>query len=299
MTKCKHICDRTVPVSCAPYDGSGFLDPERFHILLVKSGSIWFNIDGKHCFANGGSILCLSRPFRFEIQHTSDIEAVHLSFAPEYIHFDLDWETILSPDYKDECKKLHYPTFEIFLKHDELFIGVITPNSDSFSRIISSYDSIQKQIESQPDERWACRSRFYLIRIFYILNTIRSGITAEPKKDPLFLQAKIYIANHMHEKLTVDIMCKHLLIDKNKLNKLFQTNSGMPFSEYVDKQRLDLVCENLSIEDLKITEIMTMVGFSENSNFTIYFKKKIGVTPAQYRAMSKSNRNEARNLKKA
>lgn len=297
MTEFK-ISDRTGPISCTPFNGSGFFDPERFHILLVKSGSVWLNIDGKHCFVNGGSVLCLSKPFRFEILHTSNLKAEHLSFVPEYIHFDLSWKTILSPDYKDKCKKLHYPTFEIFLKHDELFFGVITPNSDSFSRIISSYDSILKQIESQPDKRWMCRSRFYVIRIFYILNTIRSGIMAVPRKDPLYIQAKIYIANHLHEKLTVDILCKHLLIDKNKLNKLFQTNSGMPFSEYVDKQRLDLVCENLSIEDLKITEIMTMVGFSEHSNFTTYFKKQIGVTPSQYRAMSKGSRNEARNRKK-
>ncbi len=121
--------------------------------------------------------------------------------------------------------------------------------------------------------------------------------TKKSKYDSLFLQAKIYIANHIHEKLTVDTMCRHLLIDKNKLNKLFQKNAGMLFSDYVDKQRLELVCENLAIEDLKITEIMTMVGFSAHSNFTTFFKKQIGVTPSQYRLMLKGDRNEARNQK--
>ena len=297
MTKCKYGCDREVPILCASYDGSGSLNSERFHILFVKSGTIWLNINGIRCYVTVGSVICLSKPFRFEIQHTSDLEAVHLSFTPEYIHFDLNWKTILLPKYEDECKKLHYPTFEIFLKHDELFAGVITSNNDSFFRIISYYDSIKKQIESQPDEWWACRSKFYVIRIIYILNTIRSGITTELKKDSLFLQAKIYIANHMHEKLTVDILCKHLLIDKNKLNKLFQANSRMTFSDYIDKQRLDLVCENLAIEDLKITEIMTMIGFNDYANFINYFKNKMGVTPSQFRARSKGDRNEARNHK--
>ena len=293
--ECKYVCERATPISCALYDGSEPLDPERFHILLVKFGTIWLNINDVRCYVTAGCIICLSKPFRFEILHTSELEAAHLSFVPKYIHFDLNWKIILLPNYKDKCKKFHYPTFDIFLRHDELFNGVITPNNDSFSHIISSYDSIQKQIECKPDERWACRSRFHVIRIFYLLNAVRNGIAVESEKDPLFLQAKIYIANHLHEKLTVDLLCKYLLIDKNKLNKLFKTNSGMLFSEYVDKQRLDLVCKNLAIGDLKITEIMTMVGFSEHSNFTNYFKKQIGITPSQYRAMAKSVRNEARN----
>ena len=57
---------------------------------------------------------------------------------------------------------------------------------------------------------------------------------------------------------------------------------------------LKIICENLSIGDLTLTEIMEKVGFSEYSNFSNYFKKKMGVTPSRFRKNLKSNRNLAR-----
>ena len=297
MTECKYVCDRIVPVSCATYYGSGPLDPERFHILLVESGSIWLDIHDIRHITNSGSIICLSKPFRYEVLYASNLKAAHLSFAPEYIHFDLNWNKMMSPDYKVECGKFHYPTFDIFLNHSELFTGIMTPDNDSLSHITASYDSIKSQFEEQPDERWACRSKLFLLRIFRILDTIRSEITITPKKDPLFLKAEAYIANHMHEKLTIDIVRNHLFIDRGKLNKLIQVNSGMTLSEYVDKQRLDMACKNLDIGDLTLTEIAKMVGFDDYTNFGKYFKKHMGVTPARYREMTKFDRNKARNQK--
>ena len=295
MVQCKYICGRTVPVSCSLFGNSGILDPECFHILFIESGSIWLNINGTRCFANNGSVLCLSKPFRFEIlRTTNDLEAMHFSFAPEYVHFDLNWETILSPDYRGKCEQFRYPAFDIFLQHNELFVGIITLDSNSFSRLLSSYDSIKNQIETQPDEWWVCRSRLFTLRIFRILNTFREGIMAVPQTDPLFLRIQLYITGHIREKLTVDTVCKQLAINRAKLHALFRQYSELSFSKYVDKLRLDMVCENLAAGDLKLIEIMENSGFYEYSNFASFFKNKMGLTPSQYRKMAKNERNRIR-----
>ena len=87
------------------------------------------------------------------------------------------------------------------------------------------------------------------------------------------------------------------MTNRKYLYDFFQANAGMTFSEYVDKQRLDMVCENLAFGELPLTVIMERAGYKEYSNFSIFFKKKKGVTPLQYRKMAKDERDWARNLK--
>lgn len=270
------------------------MDPERFHIIIVKRGSVWFTINGIRCFANAGAILCLSKPFSYKILYTFQFEAMDLSFVPGFIHFDLNWNEILSSDYNLKCKKIHCPDLRIFLNHDDIYFGVIVPDAESMEHILSIYESIKEHIDHRSDKSWSCRSRYYILKIIRILNTVCDEMGKYPNIDPTFLQAQVHIANHLHEKLTVSDICKVLLIDRNKLNRIFKLNSGCSFSKYVDKQRIEIACENLAVGDLKSTEIMKMVGFNDYGNFVNFFKRNTGVTPLQYRKMVKSERNELR-----
>ena len=61
---------------------------------------------------------------------------------------------------------------------------------------------------------------------------------------------------------------------------------GVNFYEFINQYRVDEAKRMLVSEDYKnttITDIYLMVGFNSKSVFYTFFKKKVGMTPSQYR----------------
>lgn len=65
--------------------------------------------------------------------------------------------------------------------------------------------------------------------------------------------------------------------------RFFKRNVGQTFLEFLNDYRLDKAKRILISTDLSITEVLTRTGFSNNKTFYRLFKKRIGMTPKQYR----------------
>lgn len=57
----------------------------------------------------------------------------------------------------------------------------------------------------------------------------------------------------------------------------------MSLSEYIIQKRLSIAKQLLETTELSIVEVSQRTGFSYSSYFVRIFKKKVGVTPQQYR----------------
>ena len=293
MVKCRYFKNKKVPISCGPFDGKISLDNERFNIILLKSGNLSLKIDGKLCVVGGQSVVCLSKPTRYEIQYADISDAVLFSFAPKYVNFHLNWKTILALNYKDIHKELFYPKFSIFLNHHENYVGAFGLDNDTFVKMVEHLDAIKHQIDKQPDQIWSCRSRLYMRRILRALENARPKPPSKSQKPLMVLQAMCYIENHINEKLTIEILCKELATNRTTLNYLFKKSENMPVGKYIEKQRLDLACKILGDGRLSVSEIAEKVGFQRHSNFIEFFTKKVGISPNKYRQRIFDTRNAA------
>ncbi len=97
-----------------------------------------------------------------------------------------------------------------------------------------------------------------------------------------------YIEKNYQQKLSLSQMAEALGYNYHYLSKCFHKIFDMSFSDYLNSYRLDVALGLLVESDSDITEIALESGFQSIRNFNAVFKQHTGITPAQYRKMSRS-----------
>lgn len=67
------------------------------------------------------------------------------------------------------------------------------------------------------------------------------------------------------------------------ISKLFKERTGLTFSAYLQKLRMDEACRLLANTDEKIWSISNTVGYTDTDFFRKVFNKHMGVTPGEFR----------------
>lgn len=86
-----------------------------------------------------------------------------------------------------------------------------------------------------------------------------------------------------HTDLTLEVCSKRLNYHANYLKRVFRTETGTNFSEYLIQYRMSMAKKWLIETDLKISEIAEKAGYKIPQNFIRIFRKAEGLTPGQYR----------------
>lgn len=95
-----------------------------------------------------------------------------------------------------------------------------------------------------------------------------------------------YIYDHLHTRITVDTLAKHVKLSNSYLSRLFKSETGMPISKYISLRKIETAQNMLIYSDYSIAEISTTLAFPSQSYFTEIFRKQTGLTPNQYRFLN-------------
>ncbi len=102
------------------------------------------------------------------------------------------------------------------------------------------------------------------------------------KHDDNILLILHYIQNHYAE-ITLSDLARHFNYAETYLSYTIRAYTGQTFSEIVIDLRLQKAASHLKSSSESVADIMTAVGYSDRTYFYKLFKKKYGLTPAQYR----------------
>ena len=110
---------------------------------------------------------------------------------------------------------------------------------------------------------------------------------AETRKEESSLSAievaKKYIESNYSKDLSLDDVSKVVDISPYYFSKLFKDEAGINFVDYVTGIRIEHAKQLISDGGLSIKEICAAVGYSDPNYFTRSFKKKVGLTPTEYK----------------
>ncbi|WP_169090630.1 response regulator [Paenibacillus sp. PL91] len=89
--------------------------------------------------------------------------------------------------------------------------------------------------------------------------------------------------NYANEKMSLQDLCRHVLMSTSYFSLVFKQHTGETFIEYLTGVRVAKAKELLHNSNLKLYEIAEQVGYKDPNYFSILFKKHTGITPKDYR----------------
>lgn len=93
--------------------------------------------------------------------------------------------------------------------------------------------------------------------------------------------------------LSLSTVASKFALTESYISQFFKEQTGENFSSYLEKIRMQHACELLTESDLPINEIAQRVGYYSDQVFRRAFKRFHGVTPNEFRVLSKSEDLEA------
>ena len=104
---------------------------------------------------------------------------------------------------------------------------------------------------------------------------------AEP---PIVARVKEFVRTHQEEEITLSMVARAVHTSTFYLCKIFKKTTGMCFTEFVSRTRIEKARELLLRPNLRVSEVAYEVGFQSLTHFNRVFKKLVGASPTEFRA---------------
>ena len=109
-------------------------------------------------------------------------------------------------------------------------------------------------------------------------------VERENAEPPAISRAKTFITEHSAEELSLEQVAKAVNMSSFYFCKMFKKFTGVNFTEYVSRIRIEKARNLLLNPNLRISEIAYEVGFQSLTHFNRVFKKVLGQSPTEFRA---------------
>ena len=135
-----------------------------------------------------------------------------------------------------------------------------------------------------------CRTADEVMELHREMFSFFTSKMAAQKKESVYTRAVAesidYIDSNLHTPLRIDEVAEHVGLSAGYFSVLFHRETGLAFSDYVMRQRIETAGNMLRYSDYSSTEISEILAFSSQSYFIRCFRKVYGMTPSEYRRKS-------------
>lgn len=110
----------------------------------------------------------------------------------------------------------------------------------------------------------------------------------EAKDDPYFNAMRTaiqYMQKNICNPITLDEVSDEAGFSRCHFSRIFHSRTGSTFSEYLCEMRIEKAKEMLKDIHMPMKQLCQLSGFSNPAYFAGVFRKKVGVTPSEYRKM--------------
>ncbi len=115
---------------------------------------------------------------------------------------------------------------------------------------------------------------------------------AQHEPEPVRL-AKAYIMQHLAEPMSLEHVARQVNVSPFHFCKVFKRATGMTFTDFVNRARVEKAKRMLMRPEARITEVAYDVGFQSLSHFNRSFRRIASESPTEFRARMKNSRGGA------
>ncbi len=226
---------------------------------------------------NAGDIFVFSSN---ELHYITEITEEHCEYIS--IHFDPKylWESStsgISEENSNFCF-FHSPTFENRLPRHNI----------NTERIKSLILESEKEITGKKTE-YKMMIKTYINEMVIICIRSLGYVSADstgyaPSHTKAIKNAISYIDANLNKPLSLEAISTIAKMSPNYFCTVFKKTNNITVFDYIISKRCDLAAQLLLANpDLNVIEIAERCGFNNSANFNKSFKKRVGITPSEYR----------------
>lgn len=93
-----------------------------------------------------------------------------------------------------------------------------------------------------------------------------------------------YIETNYYENITLSFLAGEYHMDVSYLSRVFSQKYGETIIAFLTRLRMEHAVELMRDQDKKLETISFLVGYDDYNYFSRVFRKKLGVSPSEYRS---------------
>lgn len=250
---------------------------DAFISLLVLSGTATISINYKSYFIESHTLLVLSASHLFYFSESSKDFCCQCLFVSKDFTQEMDSTDMIYKRIKYGVRLYNTPVMPLKPSYSQLIyermsdINKVLDYTEHFyykerilNSIITFYLDLSDVIEHQAT---------YLMANEGNLNRYESIIKS-------FIEL---LATHYREEHKVDFYASHLNLSPHYLTQIVKQVTGQSVSDFIFEMLYSEARNLLTHSKLSIQEIAGTLNFSDQSSFGKFFKRKAGISPADFR----------------
>lgn len=264
------------------WDFEGKTVPIHWHsdleISLPRKGKAIYQIYEKSYYLKPGEVLLINQNVPHSC-HSSDNQPAKYStilVRPDFMYGDF------GSDVERNC-------FRPFLQNSAIPCVVLSPDNPSHCRMLEKLNQIEQLFDQKP----YC----YELKIKGLLCQVFTEIFAENQKicthyipsNQLELerleQMLNYLNTHFDSVISLQQLADQIHLSREVCCRLFKKMTGKTITTYLEEYRTDKAFSLVQSGQYSITQIASMVGFSNASCFANSFRKHFGCNPGEYNSL--------------
>lgn len=253
---------------------------ERYHMDSMQMSTDHYNIGitlqghrrtitPMYSYSYQAGDVALLPPFVFHrtlAEYDEPYERVMIKFSPQFVE----------PFIREVGQHVFTKLYETPVYHF---------SKDSQTKLKSMFFDILAEYEKDtPYKEFILQGMLFRLFTTILEEHIPVETTINPMPlSPQIINAIIYMENHYKEQPSMEKVAQYAGFSTGYFSRLFHTQLGMTFSTYLNNIQIRHVQILLSTTDKSIMDIAHETGYCHGEYLSAQFKKKIGMTPSQYR----------------
>lgn len=121
---------------------------------------------------------------------------------------------------------------------------------------------------------------------------VKQQLFSSPKFNNYVNEGIKFIHKHYKQTITLNDLCQYLSINKSYFCSIFKAETGLTFSHFLNRVRIEKSKQYLIDSNESILSIALSVGFNNHTYYSMIFKKITGMTPLEFRQQKSTYTNK-------
>lgn len=259
-------------INCGPKNE--YLKAVDYHFYFMISDQCVLTIEDTDYSLQPGFAVIIPPGTKYKFNASSEFQIVSINFdyTQNFSNHSKEVQPIKADDFQSDSviEKVYFENFT-FLNHSVL-AKRMNYLSDTINSLIDEF-TYKKQLY-----QYTASAMFKNV----IINIVRSLISDEKGFDTIDLILD-YIHKNYAQNINSELLSNLVGYHPYHLNRLMKKATGTTIRQYIISTRIEAARHYLSDTNYQILKISEMCGYNNFCNFSADFKKRIGLTPTEYR----------------